>query len=367
MSTRPFGNIRKLPSGKYQARYTGPDGRQHRGPHPFSAKADARLFLSEQETALKRGRWVDPKAGDLTLRTYADAWLAGKTAIAPSTRELYTYFLDKHVYPDLGGKSLNRITSGDIRRWHADLSRRDLHPNTVAKIYRLLRQILSHAVDDERLAKNPCTIKNGGKEQVTERLIPSLDQVETLLQAIEERYRPIVEVAAFAGLRFGEIAGLQRKHFNPLHRQLTIEQQLDSKRKRGEITFRPTKTDAGNRTITLPDRLVRSLELHIERYDITDPNQLMFTAPTGKPIDRHNFRRRIWLPALKEAGVDHFRFHDLRHLAATLVAASGVSLKTIMHHIGHTTTEAAMRYQHSTQEQEERVARHLNDILNRTA
>lgn len=363
--TRPFGNIRKLQSGRYQARYTGPDGRQHSGPHTFDTKTDARLWLSEQEVAIRRGQWTDPKAGDITLRSYVDLWWQEKTALAPTTERLYQGFLDNHILPVLGDKKLTRITRGDIRRWHANLTTKGLSPNSAAKVYRLLHQMLAYAVDDERISSNPCAIKNAGREQVEERHIPSLADVNRVVAATDVRYRPMVQLAAFVGLRFGELAGLQRKHFNPLRKTLTVEQQLDQTAK-GEIRFRPPKTDAGKRTLTLPAAIVESLNQHIETQSITDPEQLLFPAPKGGPLSRHNFRKRFWLPAIQAAGVRKMRFHDLRHVAATITASSGVDLKTLMYRIGHSTKDAALLYQHKTEEQDLQAARHVDKVIRET-
>jgi integrase len=362
MATRPFGNIRRLRSGRYQARYTGPTGKQHSG-GTFTSKKAARLWLAEQEQSVKRGKWVDPQAGEITFDDYVDLWWKTKTRLAPSTQGLYEGFLKKHIRPTFGSKKLVAITKADIKRWYTYLvSKAGLSHNSAAKIYVLLRQILRAAVEDERLFRNPCDIKGAGTEHVSERRIPTVEQVTRIVEVIGEEYRPMVELAAFVGLRFGELAGLQRKHFNPLLKQLTVEQQLDQNAK-DHLAFRPPKTDAGRRTLVIPDTLVEHLEAHIARFRIVGPDELLFTSPTGGPLDRHNFRMRKWLPALDRVDVPHFRFHDLRHLAGTLSAASGASLKTIMGRLGHSSVAAALVYQHVMQRQDEQLAQHINRTI----
>ena len=233
--------------------------------------------------------------------------------------------------------------------------------NTVAKIYRLLKQVMATAVDDDLITRNPCRIKGGGRERIAERTIPTPETIATIIDTVDARYTALVAVAAYVGLRFGELAGLQRRHVNPLKHQLTIEQQLSNAG--SEPALRPPKTVAGYRTVTMPDTVAALIDAHLDQFTGPSPEAFVFTTINGATLDHRNFRKRIWLPACQQTGVTGFRFHDLRHVAGTTAASSGAPLKALMHRLGHSTPEAALIYQHAVKDDEVVIARHIDEVL----
>ena len=76
MSRRRFGSVRRLPSGRWQARYRTSDGRQHSAPETFATKADATRHLAQVETDLSRGQWSNPRLGRTTFAEWAARWEA---------------------------------------------------------------------------------------------------------------------------------------------------------------------------------------------------------------------------------------------------------------------------------------------------
>src|SRR5581483_9846209 len=125
--------------------------------------------------------------------------------LRPKTIELYEGFLRLHILPTLGRLQLSALTTSTIRAWHAGLLRTGR--TCAPKCYRLLRTILATAIDDGLLVTNPCTIKGGGAEPEKERPLPTVDQVFALAEAVDPRYRLFVLLAAFGGLRRGELLG----------------------------------------------------------------------------------------------------------------------------------------------------------------
>ena len=109
----------------------------------------------------------------------------------------------------------------------------------------------------------------------------------------------------------------------------------------------------------MPSFVARSLAMHIDLYALPGGEGLVFPSADGQPMRRSNFRRRVWEPATAEVGMTGFRFHDLRHTAATLAAASGTSLKALMARIGHASAAAALRYQHVIDGQDADIVRYL--------
>lgn len=130
----------------------------------------------------------------------------------------------------------------------------------------------------------------------------------------------------------------------------------------GRLMFAPPKTSAGSRTVALPQFLVEVMVEHVARFSQSGPEGLVFVMPEGTPLRRENFRRRVWYPAVKSAGMAGFRFHDLRHTNATLAAASGAPLPALMARLGHASAAAAIRYQHKIQGQDEAVADFLETV-----
>jgi integrase len=146
-----------------------------------------------------------------------------------------------------------------------------------------------------------------------------------LADAIPPRFRALVLVAAYTGLRWGELAGLRVRRVDLLHHRITVAEQLLEVR--GQLAVGPPKTGAGQRMVTLPTVAAEALAEHLGVNAEAGPDGLVFSAERGGPIRRSNFTRRVWIPATRAAGVEGLRFHDLRHTAATLAVAAGASTR----------------------------------------
>ena len=180
---RHFGSIRKRASGRYQARYTGPDGRVHSAPYTFERKTDAAHWLSLREAEITRGDWANPDAAQVRFAGYSRQWMADRV-LKTRTRELYGGLLRNHLLPAFGGETtIGDITLASVRRWRKERLDAGPHaawpfgPVTVAKAYRLLHAIMQTAVDDELLRRNPCRIPDAGKEDSDERPVIPLPVV----------------------------------------------------------------------------------------------------------------------------------------------------------------------------------------------
>lgn len=364
---RQFGSVRKLPSGRWQARYRTVDGRLCGAPRTFKSKGDAARWLSTVETDKTRGIWLDPSAGQIPLAEYATAWLRGKATLAPRTREIYALQLRLHVLPRisdevpaLGLVPIAELTPDLVRAWHAALvaARK---PSVAAKAYVRLRQILNQAVNDDRIGKNPCRIRGGGTERHPEQRFISLGELYELASAVPERYRALVLTAGLAGLRQGELFGLRRADVDLLHATVSIRR----KRLRlasGDVIEDAPKSDAGRRKVALPRPLVDDLSHHLANYGEAGPDGYVFTSAEGAPLERSNFRTRVWQPVTRRAGLAGLRFHDLRHVAGTLAARTGATTKEIMARLGHASPAAAMVYQHATEDRDRLIADRLAEM-----
>src|SRR3954454_23035445 len=145
-SRSDFGSVRKLPSGRWQVRYRDRSGVTRTAPQTFGTRGAASRHLAGVRADMDRGSWFDPNAGRITLRDYADNWLAARRVrgrpLAPRTRELYRWQLDRHILPALGDRELRHLDQAAVRKWHASMTS-DTGPGgvTAAKCYRLLRTI----------------------------------------------------------------------------------------------------------------------------------------------------------------------------------------------------------------------------------
>ena len=201
---RRFGNVRKLPSGRYQIRYPGPDGRIRTGPDTHERKGDADKALVLIEAQLASGDWTDPDRGKVKLGEYASAWITERPGLRPRTMDLYRWLLRKHIEPHLGGAPIGRLSTRMIREWRATLLANGVSVSVAAKAYRLLRAILMTAVEDDKiLPRNPCRIRGAGTEDAGERPVLTVAQVFGLAEQVGRRpVGNIREVPSGYRLRF---------------------------------------------------------------------------------------------------------------------------------------------------------------------
>lgn len=345
----------------YDVRLRAPDGRSYK--RTFRSKREAEIFQAQQRADRSRGGWVDPRSSSITFSDFAGSWLQNRVNLRPRTRELYDGLLRVHLLPRLGPVDLGDLTTSVVRTWHAGLvAAGKPGPTTVAKCYRLLRTILATAVEDGILVKNPCVIRSAGVERSDERQVATVPQIEALADAIDCRYRAMVLLATFCGLRFGELAGLTRDRLDLLHGTVTVTEQMQEL-SNGERAVAPPKTAAGRRTVALPPHLLSELDAHLSMHSEPGARGLVFPAPEGGPLRRGNFRRRTWAPACQAVGIEGFRFHDTRHTGNTLAAATGASTRELMARMGHASPRAALIYQHATADRDAAIAAALSDIV----
>jgi len=362
-SRRVAGAIRKLPSGRYQARIRAADGTLQPAPATFATKAEADRWLASAVTEQSSGMWVDPRVGEAPLRQFAVGWLRGKAALAPKTLELYDYLLDRLILPALGDVALGDITPARVRAWRAELLRAGSPgASTVAKAYRLLSSMMATAVTDNLIARNPCIEKGAGVERSPEMRVATPEQVTAVAAAVAPRYRALVLTAAYAGCRWGELAALRQRKLDLLHSRLTVVEQV-VEMSDGSLLWCEPKTAAGKRVVNLPGGLVEELRSHIGHFVVPDPDGLVFTNEGGGVLRARNFRSRHWVPAVRAAGVEGLRFHDLRHVAGTLATISGATIREVQARLGHASPAAAYRYQHVLDDRDAAIAERLDAVF----
>ena len=192
----------------------------------------------------------------------------------------------------------------------------------------------------------------------------SVAEVEAVAGAIEERYRALVLLAAWCGLRLGEALALTRADVDLEEGSVTIDKSA-AELKSGERIVGPPKTKAGIRKVFVPPHVVPALAWHLEYFSGgPTPSDLVFTGTLGQPVRRGSLYT-AWMRATKAAGMDGVRIHDLRHTGATLAAATGATTKELMNRLGHASSDAALRYQHATKDRDAAIAAALSELVER--
>jgi integrase len=368
--SRSFGTIRKLPSGRWQARYRGADGVLRSAPSTFVRKSDATRWLALTEAEVLGGDWIDPEAGRVPFADYAAAWVSERPGLRPKTLRLYRYLLRCHLSPAFVGHPVAGITEADVRRWRADLLTAGVSPVTTAKAYRLLKSIMATAVDDCLIRRNPCRVKGAGAEKSPERPVLTVAEVYALADAIGPRYRALVLLACFCGLRWGELAALRRCDIETDAGTVRVTRQL-TEVPGHPLHFGPPKSDAGRRVVMMPPVILPEITAHLADHADPDPEAVIFTSPSGGLLRHSNFYRRVWLPALTATTLPGVHLHDLRHAGNVLIANAGADPRELMERMGHSTSRAALIYLHSTsarqRELAETVASRVRSELARSA
>jgi integrase len=363
---RHQGGVDRLPSGRYRVRVVDPATGLRVSVGTFDRKAEAESAFAAALTDQGKGAWVNPAAARLTLESYSRPWVASRLTrsgapLRPRVRELYTDQLRLHILPSLGALELGQIRPARVRGWYADLLANGVGQSTAAKCYRLLRAILNTARQDGLIAANPCTIEGGGVERAPERPTLTPAQVAALIEAIEPRLTAAVLLAAYCGLRRGEILALRQNDIDLLHGQLRIHSQ-HQQLKDGTLVVGDPKSDAGRRRVVLPKALVPVLDAHIRQWAAPGKDGLLFVGVKGGPLRPHVFQKQ-WDMARRAAGLPEVHFHDLRHFSGTAAASTGASLRQLMAFLGHATPRAALIYQHATEEGATAIADAMSALI----
>lgn len=361
---RGFGSIRKRGNGRWQAYYMGPDQGYHRAPSTFQAKVDAEAWLAAERRLIQSDEWSPSRSRRAAVRRateafapYAEAWLEHRD-IKPRTRALYRRQLDRFILPAFGDMSLRDITPAIVRVWHSELD--PTKPTQRAQTYGLLRSILSTAVADEILPANPCRVRGAGSSRRARNIEPAtLAELEVILGAMPERYRTLVLLGAWCGLRFGELSELRRRDIDLKPGVLHVRRGVV--RIDGQVTVGTPKSAAGIRDVTIPPHLLPVIAEHLHNHVAAGGDALVFPSVQDPDIQVHsNTLRRHWIRARMAAGRPDLRVHDLRHTGAVMAAQAGATLAELMSRLGQSTPQAAMQYQHAARGRDAEIAAALS-------
>ncbi|GAA5162608.1 tyrosine-type recombinase/integrase [Ornithinimicrobium tianjinense] len=362
------GSVRMLPSGKPQARFRGPDGKRYS--KTWDTMRNARKWLSDMEESVRRAEYLDEewqppttetqariKAHD-TLAAYAETWLAERD-LKPRSRAHYRKLLDQHILPALGDRRPKSITPDVVRAWYAGLDKST--PTMRSHAYSLLRTIFTTAVQDGLADANPCHIRGASNAKRVHKIEPlSTAELTALVEAMPERYRAMTLLAAWCGLRFGELTELRRKDIDLARGVVKVRRGVT--RVGGEFIVGTPKSDAGVRDVAMPPQVVDALREHMAISIAGGREGLLFPAADGVSHLAPSTLYGVFYPARRAIGRPDLRWHDLRHTGAVLAAQVGATTAELMGRLGHSSPGMAMRYQHTAKGRDAAIAAALGRL-----
>ncbi|MFB4196311.1 tyrosine-type recombinase/integrase [Streptomyces carpaticus] len=373
---------------RYRARYIGPDGTEKSKSFPDRKRREAEQWLTRTQADMERGQYIDPKNARTTFQQYAQKWLAAQTTDV-ATRDVVETRLRLHAFPYLGARPLGSFQPAHIREWVRQMEEAGVHPSHAYVIYGNLRAVMSAAVDDGFLARNPCDARSVRPPAADKkRVVPWLpERVFAVQDALPERFRAMTDLAGGCGMRQGEVFGIGEDAVAFDTDTVHVIRQV--KLIRGKPVFAPPKGDK-ERDVPLPASVADRLRLHMKEFppvEITLPwkrldgppvtARLLFTGHHGGAVRRNDFNDHTWKPALVTAGVIPERetgerhqaarehgMHALRHFYASVLLDAGESIKAVAEYLGHSDPALTLRvYAHLMPSSRERSRKAIDAVF----
>jgi len=366
MARRQFGTVRRLRSGRFQARYRDALGRQVAAPHIFETKGDATRWLAAAQTDMVRGTFIDPRAGQLTFADWAKEWLAFKAGQRRSTLARDLAAIRAHFDPVIGEVPVGAVTPLQVRRIAQNMQQAGLTAKSVRTYMGTLQAIFATAVDSDMIGRSPVRLRSLGLRPVVKKERPTISasQLNALADAIDGRYRALVLLAGMVGLRWGEAIALRVGDVDFLRRVIRVEQTVEEVSGQARIVPQ-VKSDASRRTVAAPPTLINALATHVSRFRAeAGHDDLHFLGPRGGVLRRH-FEARKFKPAVRAAGLpETLTFHGLRHVATSFMVANGEHPKVIQVRLGHADPAVSLGiYAHVSAEVDRAAADRLDQLF----
>ncbi|MBD5083865.1 MAG: site-specific integrase [Clostridiales bacterium] len=372
------GSLRKRPDGRWEGRYTA-------GRDPVTGKAIYKNVLAKTQKeckeklaqAIEKYVKVDVvRSGKYTVAEWVRLWFEtySKPSIREQTAYYYNNYIEKHIVPGIGSIKLDKLTtlqiqqfynklktSGRVQRYeHIELKDKGLSNRFIRGVHGVLNSALEQALKERLITSNPaegCKLPKIEKKEMKV-LLP--EQIGAYLQEANKRgLLPAYYLELTSGLRRGELLALLWTDLDVEDMTISVTKQVN--RINGQLKVSQPKTSNSIRTIPIPKQAVDLLILEHEKHP---DNPYMFPSPkTGTMYDPDSFRH-THEKILAAAGIEHIRFHDLRHTFATLSLQNGVDLKTLSNTLGHYSAGFTLdTYTHATQRMKREAADTIGSVI----
>lgn len=371
---RGFGELERRSGAtgpSYRARYAMPDGTRHS--RNFQTKMDAEAWLANERSLIDRDEWTPPKARKVaearrereqamsTVKAFAERYVAER-GLRPTTVRSYESLLAHRILPYFGAMPLREVTLSEIKAW-----RRSLDPKTAssnASAYRLLRSILQAAEEEELIDRAPPKIRGAGSAPVKQVVVPAtFDEISAIIDGMPDRLKLLIVLAAFVGLREGELLELRRSDIEGITGRIAVTRKVDKDvnpsvkgacPECGRHISSP-KTRSGVRMVHVPPPFLLMLQTHLLEHAAPGPSGLLFP---GDRTDHMSVRYLMdrYRPAREAAGRPDLTIHHLRHTALTLAGQHGATAAELQARAGHASQAAMAIYQHATLDRDRSLA-----------
>lgn len=381
-----MAHFRRLATGRWQAEVLLPvrlpSGRQKRITKTHPSKGFLREWATKLEADIHAGRYQDARAGEVTLRALHEQWVSNRIAAGATVAKTESFWRN-HVEPAWGGHPIGTITRPVLRVWVKDMAERQcptchgkpaltaagligkhehpakrrpcagagerpgLGPWTIQGAVSTLSALLSHAMEDGLLVGNPATGLRLPRIDAKPVFFWTKRDAARIVDALDESHRLMCDLDMMVGLRWGELAGLRARWVDIDHGLIHV---VGVQTRTGWREY--PKSRMSRRTVPIPTRLLEAMSERVEQLGGDD---YVFPAPEGGPWDDTNFRRRVWSPAVKEAGVPYGTPHDMRHTAASWLVQAGVDLYRVQALLGHEKPTTTQKYAHLAPDAFERI------------
>lgn len=336
--------VRRLPSGKWQATVRHPSGRRMTRADPL--RRVVAEWAREQEALIARGVWRDPRAGRITVEDWSKKWTASRV-VEPGTLRMYESRLRLHILPTWKAWPLDSVTRMDVEAWVRRLGEDGVGARTVQQSLMILGAMLGAAVQSGLIGDNSARGVAGPRTSAGRLRFFTRDEFRAITGKLKEPDRTLVDFACHVGLRWGELTGLDGEHVDFLRKRVTVSRVLT----RDGLREYP-KSKRAHRVVPIPAHLIEPMSALL----VGRPRDaLVFTSPTGKQLDTHGWRRRVWIPALEDAKVPYAPPHTMRHTAASWLVMAGVDLYRVQGLMGHESYATTQRYAHLAPDAEDRI------------
>lgn len=328
---------------------------------------DAQAHLNKMLGERDRGRNLD--SSKQTLNQYLDRWLevCAKPRLRAKSFRDYEGLLRRHVRPDMGGKALPTISAFDIQTLYRKLLNQNLSARSIRYTHAVLRSALKQAVRWNLLLSNPANSVDLPRQERGRVSVFSVEQARTFIKAIAGHpYEPLFALAMTTGMRPSEYLALTWNDLDLDQGTASVSRTLEWRK--GGWQFADTKRSRSRRVVKLQVWVVALLKtLAAEKREV-DGEGLVFLALRGGPIRESRFVQRYFKPLLEATGLPDIRLYDLRHTAATISLAAGVSPKVISEQLGHASVAFTLDvYSHVLPHMQEAAAERVQALLMNTA